>query len=106
MVGYFEKGKWVTIPLQTVPPLTLENVDGRVRRLEKLIGESFECHADVNVIGDSKVIVCGELQGHDFVKIFSVHNSQFPALIDMLYELCHVMRPGRMDLPRGMRLRW
>ena len=106
MVGYFEKGKWVTIPLQVVPPTTLENVDGRLRRLEKIIRDSTEWHADVNIIGDSKVILCGQLCGHDFVKIYSVGNTQFANLADLLREMSYNVRPGRMDLPRGMKLRW
>ena len=104
--GRFVEGRWIpTSTWRRVPP-TLDDHEARLSRLEAAVGSSCRAHADIHMRGASEVIVCGELNGRDYVHIFRVANGSVPEVVRMLKALSRTVPIGRVDspLPRGFLL--
>ena len=99
MGGFFSNGAWVEIPIRKSKPIVLEDIERRLSILEEINGSSSRIHADINVRGTSLVIVCGVLNGRDYVSKFEVPNSSLPEIIAILKELNRVIKMGYVDTP-------
>ena len=111
--GRFVRGRWIATPTwRLVPPTlddhdtTLDDHERRLARLEDAVEASCRVHADIHPHGTSEVIVCGELAGKDYVRIFRVADGSVPEVIRMLESLGRTVPIGRVDapLPRGFML--
>ena len=102
--GRFVQGRWVVTPTWRRVPPTLDDHEARLSRLEGAVGASCQAHADINPRGTSEVIVCGELDGRDYVHIFRVADGSVSEVIRMLKCLGRTMPIGRVDAPRGFML--
>jgi hypothetical protein len=102
MSGYFSKGVWIEKPTWKPKPVTMIDIDRRLCIIERIVGSSCRIHADIHVKDNSEVIVCGVLNGQDYVRKFDVPDDSLPELIKMLKELKQVVRLGYIDKPFGL----
>jgi Tfp pilus assembly protein PilP len=104
--GRFVRGRWVVTPTWRRVPPTLDDHERRLTRLEGAVGASCRVHAGIHPHGTSEVIVCGELAGRDYVRIFRVADGSVPEVVRMLESLGRTVPIGRVDapLPRGSML--
>jgi hypothetical protein len=103
-MGYWERGAFIGMPpMYQYPPLTLENVNGRLSRIEKILMNELTYHADINVKSESEIIVVGYLNGHDYVKQFFVHPDRLPDIVKILNDIGCVCQQGRVDFPPPFR---
>lgn len=97
--GYFKNGVFFEYPKPQVHPITVENLEARLKIIEGLLQESLTHHVDVHFKSDTQVIVAGHLNGQDFVRVFDIHPGAFPELIATLKAMSNVSTRGRMDIP-------
>ena len=102
MSGYFSKGVWIEIPERKPKSITINDIERRLCLIERIVGSSCRIHADIHAKGNSEVIVCGMLNGQDYVKKFVVPDISLPELIKWLNELKQVVRLGHIDKPFNM----
>jgi len=97
--GRFVRGRWVVTPTWRRVPPTLDDHEKRLTRLEGVVGASCRVHASIHPHGTSEVIVCGELAGRDYVRIFRVADGSVPEVVRMLESLGRTVPIGRVDAP-------
>ena len=102
--GYWHEGAFIKMPpMFDYPTITLENVEGRLARIEKILSNELTYHVDINMKSESEIIIVGQLNGHDYVKQFFIPPSRLPEVIKIIGEIGSVCRRGRIDFPPPFR---
>ena len=101
-LGYFEKGRFIEFPttkLKTTEE-TLYELNNRMDALERNYG-NFHFHTDIGFRDATEIIICGVLNGKDYVQKYYIPESETQALLKILRNMQSSMQRGRFDLPRG-----
>lgn len=99
VMGYWKEGAWYKTPVTYHQELTLENINGRLSRIEQVLGNNLTYHADINFKSQSEVIVVGTLNGHDYFKHFYIDHQRLPDVVKILGEVGCIAKRVFVDFP-------
>lgn len=77
-------------------------IERHIQSISEQVNELTVVHGDVHLTGESQIIVVGKVRGHDYVRMFTVRESNLVNLIELLKREEMGAKVGRFDVRPGL----